>query len=284
MSDAASARFPARSLTLVCAAFALAFGAGSLFLSGAPSIYPVVNAGAFLAAVIMAMIAGALGRFLPQRPGLLALIAGLLLVVTSLVGETVQGATRWISLGGLTLQPSFLLLPALVVSFARAPNGLALLGIASASIALALQPDRAMAGALMLALGLVSIPAKNRTSLGAFALALAAFIATMVRPDTVPPSPFVEGILSDAFKTPSAAGVLAWISVSLLIVPGVMALRRVTHFDLAMLALAGLWMGVALAAALGNYPTPFAGYGASSVMGYVMGAFAVGAGKRAHET
>lgn len=35
------------------------------------------------------------------------------------------------------------------------------------------------------------------------------------------------------------------------------------------------WLGVIVAAAVGNYPTPLVGYGGSAVIGYVLSAFAL---------
>lgn len=88
------------------------------------------------------------------RLGLAALVAfGVLLFLTPLIGTTTKGATRWISLGVVTLQPSEFIKPALAVTvawlLARKPG---LQGMPEASILvlgvlalLAAQPDIGMA-------------------------------------------------------------------------------------------------------------------------------------------
>ena len=57
--------------------------------------------------------------------------------------------SRWISIGEVSLQPGLFLLPLLTLAFVRSQDGASLLGILIAALAVALQPDRAMAGALV---------------------------------------------------------------------------------------------------------------------------------------
>jgi hypothetical protein len=74
------------------------------------------------------------------------------LFATALLASEVEGLARGTSLGGLAIQPGLILLPVMLVAFCRTRCMLATAGISVAVAAMALQPDRAMAGMLVLSL------------------------------------------------------------------------------------------------------------------------------------
>ena len=92
-----------------------------------------------------------------RRLAVVTFIAGVVLMIaTLLVGEELKGAQRWINLGGLSLQPSEFVKPALVVLAAalfelqrerdRFPGDLVAFGLLAAVLSLlVLQPDFGMA-------------------------------------------------------------------------------------------------------------------------------------------
>ena len=51
--------------------------------------------------------------------------AGVALLATALFGMPVEGATRWVRFGPLSVQVSLLLLPAMIVAFARTRDAIA---------------------------------------------------------------------------------------------------------------------------------------------------------------
>jgi hypothetical protein len=144
------------------------------------------------------------------------------------------------------------------------------LGIVLAALALALQPDRAMAGVLASALAVLTISTRDPRVLLVLAGAATGFAATLLRPDLPPAVPHVDQVLYTSFD----AGILAGLAVTggalLLVVPAIPGWRHdPDHRDV--YALFGvIWLGTVVAAALGNYPTPVVGYGGSAVLGYAL--------------
>lgn len=264
--------FRSRAAGPVCAIAATMLGLAYLAMAGAPDRYLIVNATALLIGLAMMAIVARGWRGL--TPVIVVAIGGIiaaLLLATSVAGVHVDGATRWVAIGPLRLQPALILLPLLVLAFAHLP-GKAMLGIVLiAAAAVALQPDRQCAGALFAATAALALVTRNPTHrLAAIGTALA-FAVTLWRPDTVPAVPMVERVLYDAFDIGPAAALAVWIGVALLPLPA-LAVRpgKETQRGVSA-AFAAFWISVVLAALLGNYPTPLVGYGASAILGYLIG-------------
>lgn len=260
-----SARRP-QALGIACGIGAVALGLGYMGLAGAPVHYPGINIGALL--IGLGLVA-ALGRR-TVLPGAAVLAMGLALVATALLGPEVDGARRWVAAGPIFLQPSLILLPAMIVAFARARSGFALAGIVAAAAALALQPDRAMAGSLAAALAVLALLRPERRVLAALAASVGGFAVTLARADTQGAMPYVDQILYTAFDVHALAGVAVVGGSLLLLVPAILgrlydAERREVYSVFGM-----VWLAIVAAAALGNYPTPLVGYGGSAVLGYML--------------
>lgn len=258
-----------RTLGVACAVLATGLGLLYMGAAGAPSIYLFVNA---LSLIIGIAVVGVL------RPAMLAsrssagavAVLGVLLLATALFGVPVEGASRWIQVGGLSLQISLIVLPAMLVLFARDRGLLATTGMVLAAIALALQPDRAMAGVLAAALAVLAMYRQDRWIMSSLAVAAIGFAVTVIRPDSLPAVPYVEQILYTSFEVHALAGIAVLGGALLLIVPAVAGLwldpeNRGVH------AVFGtVWLAIVVAAALGNYPTPLVGYGGSAILGYAL--------------
>jgi hypothetical protein len=155
-------------------------------------------------------------------------------------------------------------------SFARDRGLLATVGLVLAAIALALQPDRAMAGVLAAALAVLAMYRQDRWVISSLAAAAIGFAVTMIRPDSLPAVPYVDQILYTSFGVHAFAGIAVLGGALLLIVPAIAGLwldpeNRGVH------AVFGtVWLGMVVAAALGNYPTPLVGYGGSAILGYAL--------------
>lgn len=250
---------------LACAIGATGLGLAYLTMAEAPSRYLAVNAGALL---IGLLVHAALARA-PRLPGTVTLLLGGLLLATALFGHAPEGAARWLMIGPLYIQPSLILLPMMIVGFARTRTALATAGMVAAALALALQPDRAMAGVLVAGLAGIAAFRRDQATVAALAAAVAGFVATIVQPDTLPAVAHVDQILYRAFDVDLLAGLAVVGGLVLLFVPALAGWRDASQRD-ARAAFGALWLATIAAAALGNYPTPVVGYGGSAVIGYLL--------------
>lgn len=274
-----------RLLGLICGAGAVGMGMAYLLAAGAPSRYLLVNLTALVlgATAWLALGRAASARLTGAGPLILALAASLLL--TGLFGLAVDGASRWVSVGPFSLQVSLIVLPVMLILYARQPNAIGTAGMIAAALALAVQPDRAMAGVLLAGLLALLWANPGRLPLMATAASLLAFGWTLITPDTLPAAPYVDRVLYTAFDVHPLAGVAVLIGAALLLVPALIAASKAAGERPALLAFGGCWLGVVVAAALGNYPTPLVGYGGSAILGYLLsvallpgGALQAGAG------
>jgi hypothetical protein len=269
-----------RLLGLICGAGAVGMGIAYMSAAGAPARYLLVN----LAALVLGASAWlVLGRAAGSRlsgagPAILALAVPLLL--TALFGVASDGASRWVSVGPLNLQVSLIVLPAMLVLYARRPDAIGTAGMIAAAVALAAQPDRAMAGVLLAGLLSLVLATRSRLAAAATAASFAAFGWTLLRPDTFPAAPYVDQVLYSAFGVHPLAGSAVVIGAAALIVPAMIGASRGAAERQALLVFGGCWAGVVLAAALGNYPTPLVGYGGSAVLGYLLSVALLPGGSR----
>ena len=259
-----------RLLGLVCGAGAVALGMAYMAAAGAPSRYLLVN----LAALALGAVAWlAFTRTAHSRltgAGTTVLALAVTLILTALFGAAPEGASRWIAIGPLTLQVSLIVLPVMVVLYARRPDATGTIGMGLAALALAVQPDRAMAGVLLAGLSIVAFAMRSRLSIMATASALLGFGWTLLAPDSLPASPYVDRILYTAFDVHPLAGWAVVVGTAALVMPAAIGALRVSSERSALLAFGGCWAGVVIAAALGDYPTPLVGYGGSAVLGYLL--------------
>jgi hypothetical protein len=270
-----------RLLGLICGAAAVGIGMAYMGAAGAPSRYLLVN---FAALVLGATAWLALGRTARSSlagtgPAILALSVPLLL--TAWFGVAVEGASRWVGAGPLVLQVSLILVPVMIVLYARRPDPAGTAGMAAAALALALQPDRAMAGVLAVALLALAFETRGRLALLAAAASIPAFGWTLLTPDRLGASAFVDRVLYAAFDVHPLAGAAVVAGAAALVVPPLVSLAKGLGDRAVLLAFCGCWSAVAAAAALGDYPTPLVGYGGSAVLGYLLSVALLPGGARA---
>jgi len=175
-----------------------------------------------------------------------------------------------VSIGPFSLQVSLILLPAMIVIFAREPDRFGLVGMATAALALALQPDRAMAGVLAVSLVAFAAATRGRLAMTAATAALAAFGWTMFTPDRLPAVPYVDRVYYTAFEVHLLAGLGGLAGAAALVLPALLGFWKQAADRPVLLAFGACWTGVVAAAALGNYPTPLVGYGGGAVLGYLL--------------
>lgn len=268
---------------LVCASAAVILGLAYMAAAGAPARYMIVNLAALLLGAMLWLGLGPRAGAWLARSGWPVVALALSLLATALFGAAVEGAARWVRVGPINVQVSLVVLPALVILYALRPGAIATIGVGLAALALAVQPDRAMAGVLAAGMAAVLLATRDRRSALALLMAGAAFAATLFRPDALPAVPFVDRILYTAFDVHAAAGLAVVAGCLMLVLPGFSRGFEAATQRAAVLAFGACWAAVAIAAALGNYPTPLVGYGGSAVLGYLLSAALLPAGRR-HET
>jgi len=258
-----------RAVGVTCATAATGLGLLYMSAAGAPTIHLVVNA---LSLVMgLALLAVIPSHAVASRfSGGVVVLLGSMLLATALFGVSVEGAARWIRLGGLSLQTSLVVLPAMLVSFARSRGPFSTVGMILAAGALAVQPDRAMAGVLVAALAVLAMYRRDRWVASTLPVAVVGFTIAVIRPDSLPAVPYVDQILYTSFEVHVLAGIAVVGGALLLTVPAIAGQwfdpqNREVH------AVFGtVWLGMVVAAALGNYPTPLVGYGGSAILGYAL--------------
>jgi cell division protein FtsW (lipid II flippase) len=253
-----------------CAVAATGLGLVYMMAAGAPLRYLGINAGALVLGIGLAGLMTVMHRTARLKSGLSTLALGVLLVGSSLFGVTVNGATRWIVAGGFSLQPSLLFIPMMVVQFVRRRDALSTWGLALTGVAVALQPDRGMAGALVVGLMAVAVLRLERNVLIALAVAFAGFWVALCQIDVQPAMPFVDQIFFSSFEVHPLAGLAVCGGAALLLAPAFIPPAGDTDTVRARVVFGAIWLGVIIAAALGNYPTPVVGYGGSAIIGYVL--------------
>jgi hypothetical protein len=257
------------------AGIASAFGAVMLGLAymtmaGAPMAYLAVNAGAFVMGLMVLALLGRVTEKVDMQSGATTLILAFALLATALFGDRVEGAARWVDLGAVFVQPSLILLPFMIVSFVHSRNALSTTGLLIAAMALALQPDRAMAGMLLAGLATITVFRRDRFAATALIGSAIGFAATLAQADALPAVPFVDHILYTSFDISFFAGLAVAGGAILLVVPAVLGWASDKGNLQTYCVFGAVWLAAIAAAALGNYPTPVVGYSGGAVLGYVL--------------
>jgi hypothetical protein len=259
----------------ICGILATGLGLVYMGIAGAPVSYLAMNISALLIGFLLAGIVALIARSGQLRAGTASLALGTILLLTSLFGIEAGGATRWISLGGVALQPGLIILPVVAISFAACRDALSTASLILASLAVAIQPDRAMSGALAAGMLTLTLIKPDRHSLIATGAASCGFMATMLQVDIQPAMPYVDQILYSSFDVHPLAGMAVLAGASLMILPSVIG-RLYDSDQQHIFAVFGVvWLSIIVAAALGNYPTPLVGYGGSAIIGYFVSLIAL---------
>lgn len=270
MNQASSLLRHPRRLAALCAIGATGLGLAYMIAAGAPLSYLAINAAALAIGLLAVGVLTDAGRLWRIAGSAVVAALACLILLTSLFGVSAEGATRWISAGGILLQPGLFLVPAVALGFARARDAASLLAVLIAALALALQPDRAMAGALAAAMAALALARPERIVLLALGAALAAFAATLLRADASPAVPFVDQIFYSSFGVHPLAGLAVLAGAALMLVPAIAGYVRDPDHRPIYAVFGAVWLAVILAAALGNYPTPLVGYSGSAILGYLL--------------
>jgi cell division protein FtsW (lipid II flippase) len=247
-----------------------------MYAAGAPSYYILVNIAALGVGSLAAWLIGSTPAHNPQVAGIITVAVAMVLLGTALLGPRVDGVSRWMQIAGISLQPSLMLVPLAVVLFAGIPDPLSSIGLLLIALALALQPDRAMAGTLTIALAVLRFYRTNTPITLSLAAASVGFAVTLLRGDDVPPAPFVEHVVQSAFAFHTLAGLATVAALVTMLLPALVGMMTQTDGSAEFAVFSATWLGVIAFALVGNYPTPMAGYGSSGIIGYCLSAALLG--------
>ena len=259
-----------RTLALLCGAGAVGIGLAYLAAAGAPSRYLIVNLAALVLGASLWLALGRAANMRLQYGGLMVLGLAAALVLTAFFGLAVDGASRWVSVGPLNIQVSLVVLPVMLILYARQPDAIGTAGIAAAAFALAVQPDRAMAGVLAAGLSALVMAKPGRLPLLAAGAAIAAFGWTMLTPDALPAVPWVDHDPLHRVRRSSARRPGGGDRGRGACLAGADCSARWPGQKAGAAAFGAFWLAVVIASALGNYPTPLVGYGGSAILGYLL--------------
>jgi cell division protein FtsW (lipid II flippase) len=264
---------------LGCAVAAAGAGCVLLVGLGAPPRMIALNG-----AAIMIGLAGVLLVQFCQRAGAAprwgdgALLAAAALVpLTAIAGPEANGVARWLVIGGLTIQPAMIAVPMIAMGVALRPTLIRHAAALLAALGLAMQPDPGCAAMLLFGLGapLALHDGRRPVDLVAPGAAAIALAVALLRTVALPPVPFVEHVIQDAFGAGPLVALLALAAVILMVAPAMA--RPVRRLQLAFV---GVWLAAIAAALFGPYPTPVLGFGGSAVLGYILSAGLLAAGQR----
>lgn len=264
-----------RALGIVCASGGVTLGLAYMTIAGAPVRYLAVNAGALVIGLTLLALLGRIMSAGRRSVSGAILTMASVMFATAIAGDSVAGVTRWVSVSGLAIQPSLIFLPVMLVAFARCRNMFTAAGMIATAVAMAIQPDRAMAGILVVGLAVAAVTRSDRHVIAAFAASIVGFATTLVRADTLPAAPYVDQILYSSFNIHLGAGAAVLGGSTLLFVPAIMGWCRDPANRDAYAAFGAVWLTGLVAAALGNYPTPIVGYGGSAIIGYALSLLAL---------
>ena len=258
----------ARNVGMTAAIAAVVLGLVYMTLAGAPARLLLINAAALGMGLVLLVLAKLLAPAAALRSPLL-IASSLLLLGTALGGVASEGASRWLSIGGLAVQPGLILVPILVTAFAARADQWSVAAVTIAVLAIALQPDRGVAAMLLAGAAVVAVRTPEPKQLAVGLVALAGSVAALLQPDTLGAMPYVDQILYTSFGVSPFAGLAVWAGIAVMVVPAFIMWQTGPAASVA--AFAALWAAAILAAAVGNYPTPLVGYGASAIIGYLLG-------------
>jgi Cell cycle protein len=234
-----------------------------------------LGAGVLGLALYAVLVMTRVGSRLSRSVATWAAIVALCLVASTLLSSGIDGMRRWHELGLIRIHPSQLLTPVLLV-FAAGQLGrfpvrthVLLIGLQAVHF---LQPDAGQATALGVgAAGIVVATSGPRWRYLLALLYLATAFATWLRFDPLPPAPFVEDIVLEAFALTPVIGVAAVLALGLLIVAPLLD----DHLDRASrpaaVALVGYFVGSLVAVRFGEFPVPLLGFGPSATLGAFLG-------------
>lgn len=270
MSLPSVVRLSPQGMGIACAIGATLLGISYLTLAGAPVQLTSINIASLMLGLIVLFALKHAVRPLRGLGEYAMVVAATALLGTALIGEAAEGASRWVAVGPLSVQPSLIALPLMVLAYVRNRSFLSTSAMLVSAVAMALQPDRAMASVLVAGLAVQALFRPDRHVMSALVGSLLALLIAFARPDALPAMPLVDQIYYTSFDVSLLAGIAVIAGTVLLLVPALADARASPENRHTGLVFGTVWLTVIVAALLGNYPTPVVGYSGAAVLGYVL--------------
>jgi cell division protein FtsW (lipid II flippase) len=239
-----------------------------LVVVDAPARMPLMNIAALAIALTVLMCArmfppAALDRL--SGPALIA--AAMAIPATAVFGASADGVARWMIVGGITIQPSMIVVPLMVLALAEQSDLARNAAVLITAIGLVLQPDPAAAAMLTAGVGAQLFGrAAGARSIAMFSGCVAAYLLALTHSVPLPPAPFVETMLSDALRIGGLASFVMFAGLGLMFAPAVVS-RASPQRRFAFVA---VWSTALLSSLMGAYPTPVLGFGGSAILGFML--------------
>tara|TARA_B100000378_G_scaffold244107_1_gene214288 strand:+ start:254 stop:892 length:639 start_codon:yes stop_codon:yes gene_type:complete len=189
------------------------------------------------------------------------------LALPVLTGPEVDGVTRWLPLGPLALNSGLLTVPLLALTASRDKN-LGWAFLAAALLIVSMQPDAATAFAVTGALGVSAWTQRQWWGLlfATAGLIVGSFLFQLPSP---PSFPFVEYLIPMLWQEMGVP--IQAVGLGVLLLAPVFYLLRSKHGSPPQRqALIVVYLAFLGSSFVGPYPVPLAGYGASSILGFMI--------------
>jgi cell division protein FtsW (lipid II flippase) len=281
-------------LSALAGSLVVLMGCGLMWRNDVPKTVVLMQIGALGVALVFMVIASSMTqsfnlhrtRTHPDTPedhiSLCVLSAGVLILYTAIEGQAANGVSRWLSIGGtgISIQPSVMLMPAMLIAAAILRNALATIGVALAFLGLAFQGDALLAFASAMAIA-ISLLAARRTCWLTFVLLVYALLCCVValrNAVTLPPVAHVDQALQSAFAWTPFAGFAALGMAIFTIFPPQKNLARHIRNNTAVQIHATVWGTLIAASALGLQatPLPLLSFGGSAIIGFFLSLALIG--------
>lgn len=241
-----------------------------MMVGGASDSFVIANGVTLLAVMLLVWLIPAVVAV--RAPAIVAVIIAILMALSLVSNMAIDGVQRWLPLGPLRLHAGMLLIPTLVIIVQRVDHRSALTVLISVAVVIALQPDFASAMALALSTIVMALSLRRKWMVIAAVIALGSLAFTMFNMVELPPARFVEEVVPDAWLVHPLLAVALITSLATAIVWPIRrwwfsgSADRLDHTE--RLAFAACIAGYVIASAVGSYPAPLLGYGASAIIGY----------------
>ena len=232
--------------------------------------------------VVGAILAGVLARIGQARHIRGVLLIAPLALLASLFDSGTAGVHRWLTIGPLSWNVSFLLLPAATVALAatarRGPRWTRW-AVMLIQVELVIQPDASQATAFAAATIVTVLTTRSAWEARATSLFfLLTSVVAWIRPDRLAPLPEVEGILTLAGAVSRPVAALCVASLAAVTIAPLLARKIVRDRECpAAVALSVYFLGCILMPLFGAFPIPLAGMGMSPILGFWLGIGALNA-------
>lgn len=212
------------------------------------------------------LLALTLRRIRPQHLDNAALVLAPLFLLCCFIHPGLAGVHRWVSLGPLIWNVSFLVLPATLVALSRTNSKWAWPLTCVFALELSMQPDASQSAAFSAAALYIAWRSSlsKRSRLVLTGLLLVAFMAVLSFPDPLQPVPEVEGIIGLAYRLSPLA---AFLCIAALFT----ACLAPLSFQPPAIALTLYFLICAIMPLFGAFPVPLVGMGMSPILGYCLG-------------